>query len=89
MGVIATILLVVIVFVNPFGSDIPSNTTTSSNQTNNIATKPPPPNSPPIASDKSVTTSFNSPLNIALEATDENVDDEQTATIVTQPENGS
>ena len=80
--------MVVIVFVNPFDSDTPSDTTTSGTQTNNIATKSPPPNSPPIASDKSVTTSFNSPLNIALEATDENVDNELTATIVTKPEYG-
>ena len=46
-------------------------------------------NTSPKASDKSVTTSFNSPVDIALEATDENVNDELKATIVTQPEHGT
>ena len=46
-------------------------------------------NTSPKALDKSVTTSFNSPVDIALEATDENVNDELKATIVTQPEHGT
>jgi tetratricopeptide (TPR) repeat protein len=43
----------------------------------------------PKAMDKSVSTSFNSPIYIFLEASDENVEDELTAIIVTNPLHGT
>ena len=81
IGVIAAILLVVMVFVNPFGSNTPSD---------NIVSEPLPPNSLPIASNKSITTAFNTPIDIALEVRDNDGNrDKLTTTIVTNPYNGT
>jgi hypothetical protein len=98
IGVIAAILLVVIVFVNPFGSETPSDNIVpepllqkfdSETPSDNIVPEPLLQKSQLIATDKSVTTTVNSPIDITLDASDENVDDEVIASIVTKPKFGT